>query len=91
MKTLTASSSAQGTIIDPVSTDVTATTDAAEDKPVVLLSDAEVNSYLDTYVCTYVVWSILHNIQKFSQYLVAKLMDFTLMTLTYMQTQYNIM
>ena len=46
MKTLTASSSAQGTMIDPVSTDVTATTDAAEDKPVDLLSDAEVNSYL---------------------------------------------
>ena len=54
MKTLTASSSAQGTMIDPVSTDVTATTDAAdEDKPVDLLSDDEVNSYLVTNSLVY--------------------------------------
>ena len=59
-ETLTTSSSAQGTMIDPISTDVTATTDAAEDKPDDLLSDAEVNSYLVTFI----IWSVPHNIQK---------------------------
>ena len=52
MKTLTASSSAQGTIIDPVSTDVTATTDASEDESVDLLCDDEVNKYLCSYICS---------------------------------------
>ena len=60
MKTLT---TAQGTIIDPISTNLAATTDVAKDKPVDLLSDDEVNRYLVTYI----IWSVPDNIQKLNQ------------------------
>ena len=59
MKTLTepASSSAQGTIIDPITnvtaaTDVAATTSTAEEKPNDLISDAKVNQYV--YNCDWI-------------------------------------